>query len=120
MALTHVQDAQSFLSRLASSNQVAIIGFFNESSADSRNALPEFERFCAEHPDQPTFLVDIAATQGLHTRFGVANTVPTVLYVKGERVLKEVIGAQTASFYGRAFLNGSSGLHQATQVAGRS
>ncbi len=97
MSLTRVQDPAELLAAVDSGRRV-VVGFFAASSAASRQAEPEFERFCSEHESLPTYLVDLEQVRGVAPRFGV-ESVPTVLEVDGLRILQRLAGTQTAAFY---------------------
>jgi len=101
-----VQQAKSvkeFDKLLKDSEQPVIVGFFGDFSATARRARPAFEKFCENHKDQPAVLVDVGRVKGAHKDLGV-STVPTVLLVKGHKVLQKVVGAQTDEYYERALL----------------
>lgn len=102
MALVLVKDAAELQSSLAADSKPALVGFFGDFSQASRVGRPEFERFCAAHPEHPAYLVDVGAVKDAHPHFGV-DAVPAVVWVKGGRVQQKVVGAQTAAYYERAF-----------------
>lgn len=107
MALERMDDAPRLLERVGSVDRTAVVGFFGDFSEASRKALPEFERACSEHPDEAAILVDAAKVPEANARLGVSS-VPTVLVVKGGRVLQKIVGAQSAAFYGRALFGGAA------------
>lgn len=107
MSLERVDNSAQLLESVGSANRAVVLGFFGDFSAASRKALPEFERACSEHPDEPAFLVDAVKAREANARFGVAS-VPTVLVVKGGRVLQKIVGAESTAFYGRALFGGSA------------
>ncbi|RLB60371.1 MAG: hypothetical protein DRI90_13905, partial [Deltaproteobacteria bacterium] len=92
MSLQLVQDGDSFFSVVQQSAEPVVVGFFGDFSATSKNARPAFEQFCEEHPDRSAYLVDVSETRNVHTQLGVSS-VPTVLLVKGDMVLRKVMGA---------------------------
>jgi glutaredoxin-like YruB-family protein len=105
MALEIIHDAGALEARLADRNATIIVGLFGESSAAARKARPAFEQCCAAHPEQAALLVDVAEVPGLDARFGV-SAVPTVLAVRGGRVVRSVVGPRGAAAYARALLGG--------------
>jgi glutaredoxin-like YruB-family protein len=102
MALSIVKDAAALEAQLGDARTV-VVGFFGEFSEASRKARPVFERWCAEHPDQLSAIVDVTEVRGVHGRFGVAS-VPTVVAVREGKVQRSVVGVQTADFLSRALL----------------
>jgi glutaredoxin-like YruB-family protein len=104
MAMQVVQDSTALLDSLRGGDAPVVLGFFGEFSESSRRARPAFEKFCSEHPQQPAWLVDVGATRDLHQRFGVAS-VPTVIVVRGEAVLRKFVGVQPDGFYDWALLD---------------
>jgi len=104
MTMQVVHDSASLLDSLRASEAPVVLGFFGEFSEPSRRARPAFERFCAQHPDQPAWLVDVGITRDVHQHFGV-GAVPTVLVVKGGAVLRKFVGAQPDGFYDWALLD---------------
>jgi glutaredoxin-like YruB-family protein len=103
MALEIVADAGALAAALRGGRETVVLGFFSELSMASRATRPAFERFCADHPDQPAALVDVGVTRDLHARYGV-TAVPTVLLVKGDEVLRTIVGVQSPEFYARSLL----------------
>ncbi len=106
MALESARDAAHVLAATAAPANV-VIGFFHPASESSRRAEPEFERACAARPDVPAFRVDVSAVRDLHARFGVAS-VPTVVQVRGDRVLQRLVGPQPERLYARALFAGAA------------
>ncbi len=104
MPMQVVHDSAAFLESLRASDAPVVLGFFGEFSEASRRARPAFERFCAKHPDQPAWIVDVGITRDVHQRFGVGS-VPTVLVVKSGAVLRKFVGAQPDGFYDWALLD---------------
>ncbi len=107
MALEKLDDSARLLESMDPANRSLVLGFFGDFSEASRKALPEFERACSEHPGERAILVDAAKAREANARFGVSS-VPTVLVVKGTRILQKIVGAQTAAFYSRALFGGSA------------
>ena len=103
MALEILTDGAALDARLNDEEKTYVLGFFGDFSEASRQARPIFERWCAAHADQPALLVDVGATRGVHGRFGV-TAVPTVVAVRGGKVQRTVVGAQTADYLSRALL----------------
>ncbi len=104
MAMQVVHDSAALLESLRGNDTQVVLGFFGDFSESSRRAKPAFERFCSEHPQQPAWLVDVGKIRDLHQRFGVAS-VPTVIVVKGESVLRKFVGEQPDGFYDWALLD---------------
>jgi len=84
----------------------AIVGFFGDFSDKSRAAWPNFQAFCARHPDLPVFLVDVARVKDVHRRLGV-TLVPTVAFLKDGTVVQQVVGVRTVAEY-EASLSGQA------------
>ncbi len=101
MAFQVVTHSQLVFEALEAPSTPVVIGFFSETSAASRMARPAFEQYCAEHPDQAAFYVDVAAVPDLHAKLDV-QSVPTVLLVRDHRVLQKVVGARTQAAYALA------------------
>lgn len=117
MALQRVDDGDAFLSALRGAGDPVVVGFFGDFSEASKEAKPAFEAFCADHPEQDSYLVDVAQTKNVHGNLGV-STVPTVLLVKGDAVLRKVMGVQSATFYTRALLDHTA-AHKADGSEGK-
>ncbi|MBI2393368.1 MAG: thioredoxin family protein [Deltaproteobacteria bacterium] len=103
MTLELLTDRELLDQRLDRPDQTLYLAFFGEFSEASRAARPAFEAFCAAHPEVPAVAIDVGITRGVHKEWGVA-TVPSVLAVRNGRVLRTVVGAQSAEFYARALL----------------
>lgn len=103
MGMQLVRDGAALVESLSSTDVPVVLGFFGEFSESSKKARPAFEKFCADHPEQPAWVIDVAATPDVHKRFGVAS-VPTVLVVKGDAVLRKFVGIQPEGFYDWALL----------------
>ena len=106
MSVREVNSEEQLENILNEQENPVVIGFFGDFSGVSKKAEEEFARF-AEEAD--VLRVDVGKVKGIHKRYGV-DSVPTVLQVKGNRVINQLKGFQTADYYARAFLksNGSS------------
>lgn len=104
MALEHVNDLPSLIARLAAKEGPSVLGFFGAFSQVAARARPEFERFCAEHPELEAYLVDVSIVRDVHPRFGV-SAVPTVVVVEHEKVTRTAIGPCSAEAYTRLLID---------------
>ncbi|HEY3447622.1 MAG TPA: glutaredoxin domain-containing protein [Myxococcales bacterium] len=107
MSLVRIHDSQSLLAAVNTGHDEAIVGFFAGSSEVALQAQPEFERFCAEHEDLASYLVDLEKNRDLASGLGV-DVVPAVLKLDGTRVLQKIVGPQTSAFYAQALAGGAS------------
>ena len=98
------KDSGSLLATLEGSDRPVVLGFFGDFSEAARKARPAFERFCQDHPELRTVLVDVGRVKDLHRRFGVA-AVPTVVLVERGEAARRAVGVQTAEQLARALLD---------------
>jgi glutaredoxin-like YruB-family protein len=98
MAMQIVDDSSALLASLRNTDEPVVLGFFGDFSEASRRARSAFERFCASHPDRPAWLIDVGSNRDLHKHFGVTS-VPTVLVVRKQAVLRKFVGEQPEGFY---------------------
>ncbi len=120
MALQQAEDAAVLLETLSKSDRPVVVGFFADFSVASGQAKPALGRFCAKHPDQLAFAVDVVKLRDVHRRFGV-EVVPTVLVVQGGSVLQSLEGAQSEEYYENAIAprsGGSSAARKARKDSG--
>ena len=107
MSLIRIHDSRALFAASSVGDDKAIVGFFDPSSEVSQQAQPEFERFCAEHEDLGTYLVDLQTNRDLAGAFGV-DVVPSVLELDGTSVLRKIVGPQTSASYAQAIAGGAS------------
>lgn len=104
MTMEIAKDSESLLATLEGADRPAVLGFFGDFSEAARKARPAFERFCKDHPELRTVLVDVGRVKDLHRRFGVA-AVPTVVLVERGEAARRAVGVQTAEQLARALLD---------------
>lgn len=107
MALSVVRQIEDLEPVLADTKKTAVVGFFTQSSEKSQAMEPHFKTFAGKHPDVPALSIDVREVPGIHKRFGV-TVVPTVIFVRGEKVLKKVEGVHSEDMYERAWLGQGS------------
>ncbi len=104
--MERVQSGEEFDELLEKTKGRLVIGFFGDFSAASRQALPQFEKFCRQNPKRAALLVDVGRVKGLHRRFGV-DKVPTVLLLDKGKTVDKIVGPQSAEYYARALDGGT-------------
>ena len=98
------KDSESLLPTLEGSDRPVVLGFFGDFSEAARKARPAFERFCKDHPEVRTVLVDVGRVKDLHRRYGV-SAVPTVVLVERGEAARRAVGVQTAEQLAHALLD---------------
>ena len=106
MSLIRIHDSRALFAALSTGDDKAVVGFFDPPSEASQQTQPEFERFCAEHEDLGTYLVDLQTNRDLAGAFGV-DVVPSVLELDGTSVLRKIVGPQTSAFYAQTLAGGA-------------
>ena len=96
--------SEALLAAVDAATAPLILGFFGEFSEAARRARPEFERFCAAHPEVTAVLVDVGSVKDVHRRFGV-SAVPTVVLVEQGKASRRAAGVQSSDGLARALLD---------------
>jgi glutaredoxin-like YruB-family protein len=96
--LTTYRTRAALMEALTRPREELLVGFFGSFSPASARAWPEFEAFCAAHPELPALIVDVGEVKELHLEFEV-KAVPTVLWFKHGEEHHRVVGAQTREGY---------------------
>jgi len=77
-----------------------ILVFYANFSSASKRALAEIEQFSKENKEMPVYIIDVEKAKGVHKQFSV-ESVPTVLALEKDKVIRRIEGVESAQFYAR-------------------
>lgn len=86
-----------------------VLLFWGDFSPAAGRALSELKRFTQDYRDIPVYAVDVGKIKTIHKEYGV-HSVPTILTIKNDKVLRSFEGVESAAFYG-IHLGGAAPAH---------